>query len=165
MAKAPVLPPQASLLDRLLDDEPQHTREPPPSAAQALRALRQGVRRDLEHLLNARRRPGPLPAGLQELEHSLLRYGLPDFATFNLASAEGREAFRRLIEDTLKRCEPRFRQVRVQLLDNAEPLDRTLRFRIDALLNVEPAPEPIAFDSVLEPVSGGFALRGEGRDQ
>ncbi len=45
-------------------------------------------------------------------------------------------------------------------LTGAEPLDRTLRFRIEALLRVEPAPEPVAFDSTLEPGAGGFAVRG-----
>ncbi len=52
----------------------------------------------------------------------------------------------------------------MQLLDNADPHDRSLRFRIDALLQAEPAPEPIAFDSVLEPVSRSVEIRSK-RDE
>jgi type VI secretion system protein ImpF len=43
-------------------------------------------------------------------------------------------------------------------------LDRVLRFRIEALLRVEPTPEPVTFDSVLEPVTGNFELKGRDRD-
>ncbi len=38
-------------------------------------------------------------------------------------------------------------------LSNIENDDRTVRFRIDAILHADPAPEVIIFDSVLEPVS------------
>ena len=43
-----------SVLDRLLDDEPQNTHETPKSRNQVLRDLKQSVRRDLENLLNTR---------------------------------------------------------------------------------------------------------------
>ena len=33
-----------------------------------------------------------------------------------------------------------------------------LRFRIDATIRAEPAPEPVVFDSSLEPLTGGFAV-------
>jgi len=35
-----------------------------------------------------------------------------------------------------------------------------LRFRIDALLRADPAPEPVIFDSTLEPVTTQFAVTG-----
>jgi type VI secretion system protein ImpF len=66
----------------------------------------------------------------------------------------------RLIENVLRACESRFQTVQVRLLDNAEPLDRTLRFRIDALLYANPAPEPVVFDSALQPVSQEFEIKG-----
>jgi type VI secretion system protein ImpF len=47
------------------------------------------------------------------------------------------------------------------MLDNAEPLDRTLRFRIDATLYAEPAPEPVVFDSSLQPATGDVHVRGK----
>ena len=45
-------------------------------------------------------------------------------------------------------------------LPNAEPADRTFRFKIDAMLIAEPAPEPIVFDSELRPGTGDFEVKG-----
>jgi type VI secretion system protein ImpF len=89
-----------------------------------------------------------------------VNFGIPDFTGANLASAESREQFRRVIETVIRKYEPRFKTVRVTLLDNVEPLDRTLRFRIDALLYAEPSPEPLVFDSLLEPVSRSVQVKG-----
>jgi type VI secretion system protein ImpF len=153
----PLLP---SVLDRLLDDDPGNTREPAPSRDQVLREMKESVRRDLENLLNTRRRLLAWPAELKELNRSMVGYGIPDVSGSALGAAAGREEFCRLLQTMLRQYEPRFKTVEVRPLTNAEPLDRTLRFRIDALLHVDPAPEPVAFDSTLEPGKGGFAVRG-----
>jgi type VI secretion system protein ImpF len=147
-----------SLLDRLLDREPSVRREAAHSRHLVVSELKASVARDLEDLLNSRRRCRRGPAGLPELERSLVNYGLPDFTGMTLASAEAREKFRELLETTVRRWEPRFLSLKVTLLGNTEPLDRTHRFRIDALLRAEPAPEPVAFDSVLEPSTGNFEI-------
>jgi len=44
-----------SVLDRLIDREPELSQEPGLSRAQSVRILRAAVRRDLESLLNTRR--------------------------------------------------------------------------------------------------------------
>jgi type VI secretion system protein ImpF len=153
----PLLP---SLLDRLLDDEPAVTREPPRGRGQALRDLKQAVRRDLEILLNTRRSFLDWPPALAELQRSLLNYGLPDFSATGLGSARERHDFCRTLQELLERSEPRLKAVSVRPLDNALGLGRTLRFRIDALLRTDPAPEPIVFDSMLEPSSAAFTVKG-----
>ena len=48
----------------------------------------------------------------------------------------------------------------MQLLKNPDPLDRALRFRIDALLHADPAPEPVVFDSELKPLTASFEVKG-----
>jgi type VI secretion system protein ImpF len=152
------LPLLSSLLDRLIDREPGVTREAERGRHQVMGEIKASVARDLEDLLNARRRCRAASAGLTELEQSLVNYGLPDFTRFTLGSGEARERFRQLLETTVGLWEPRFLSLKITLLSNTEPLDRTLRFRIDALLRAEPAPEPVAFDSVLEPGTGTFAI-------
>jgi type VI secretion system protein ImpF len=148
-----------SLLDRLLDDNPGVQQEPPTLPQEALRNLHQSVRRDLEALLNTRQRCGTYPAALKELDKSLVNYGIPDFTGSNLSSPEGRMQFVRSIESVIRRYEPRFKSIRVTLLDNVEPLDRTLRFRVDAVVYAEPAPEAVVFDSSLEPVTGNVEVK------
>jgi type VI secretion system protein ImpF len=151
-----------SVLDRLLDDEPDVSREPPRGRSQVLRELRRSLRRDLEDLLNTRQSYLSWPPELAELNLSLLNYGLPDFSGSGMGAASARDEFCHTLEGLLRQYEPRFQSVQVQLLTNSEPLDRTLRFRIDALLRVDPAPEPIVFDSLLEPASGTFAVKEVG---
>lgn len=148
-----------SVFDRLLDDDPANSREPATSRRQLLRELKQSVSRDLENLLNTRQRCGEWPAPLEELETSLVNYGLPDFTGVNMSLPSERERLRGVIEQVIEQFEPRFRTVRVKLLENAEVYDRTLRFRIDGLLEVDPAPEPVVFDSQLEPTTSTFEVK------
>ena len=83
-----------SVLDRLLDDDPEISREAPASRHQVLRELKMAVRRDLENLLNTRVRCLALPAHCKELNQSLVNYGLPDFTGGQPGAAkEEREEF------------------------------------------------------------------------
>src|SRR5262245_39896065 len=118
-AEQPLVP---SVLDRLLDDDPGVKREPGMSRHQVLRELKQSVRRDLENLLNTRRRCGDWPDDLTELGRSLVSYGIPDFTGAGVSTTAQREDFRALLESILRTCEPRFKTVQVQLLDNTESL-------------------------------------------
>jgi type VI secretion system protein ImpF len=154
----PLIP---SVLDRLIDYEPENSREAPKSRNQILRELKQSVRRDLENLLNTRWRCVSWPANLEELNQSLVNYGIPDFTGANMGANTERERLRHLVEQTVRRHEPRFKTVKVVMLQNADATDRTLRFRIDALMYAEPAPEPVTFDSQLEPVLGTFEVKSQ----
>lgn len=141
-----------SILDRLMDDEPHIQIEQDKNRTQYLRELRNSVKRDLESLLNTRYRMQSPPEDLKEIEFSILNYGLPDLATVNIADIEKKRAFTKNLEKTLRTFEPRFKSVKVIHIDNKDSTDRTLRFRIDATLHADPAPEVIIFDSVLDPV-------------
>jgi type VI secretion system protein ImpF len=156
-AEQPLVP---SVLDRLLDDDPGVSREPAKNRHQVLRELKHSVRRDLENLLNTRMRCLAWPPHLKELKQSLVQYGLPDFSAAGLGDAQNRDQICQILETVIRQGEPRFQTVAVQILGNPEPLDRTLRFRIDALLIADPAPEPIVFDSILKPATGDFEVKG-----
>jgi type VI secretion system protein ImpF len=148
------------VLDRLIDDAPEAARDPVRSDAQVLKSIVQAVRRDLENLLNCRRRFQPWPRVLAELQRSCVGYGLPDVTGKDLASKAGREEFRRSVEHAIRTFEPRFQSVTVQILSNAEEIDRTLRFRVDAILRADPVPVEVVFDSLLEPATGNFNVKG-----
>jgi type VI secretion system protein ImpF len=150
----------SSVLDRLLDDDPGVSTEPQRNRSQLLRELKLAVRRDVENLLNARRRNVTLPKTLAELGQSLLSYGVADFSGTGPATVKQREAFCRVLESVIRDNEPRLLEVRVEVAANPEAGDRTLRFRIDALLRADPSPEPVIFDSTLEPATHQFAVQG-----
>jgi type VI secretion system protein ImpF len=141
-----------SILDRLFDEDPGVSVDSEKSRQRKLKDLRNSVRRDLENLLNSRYRIISTPDELHEVESSLLNYGLPDLATVNMLDVTKRREFTRSIENIIRTFEPRFKSVSVRYIDNNEKSDRTLRFRIDAVMYADPAPEIVVFDSVLEPV-------------
>ena len=141
---------QLPLLDRLIDDAPDQERDTPMSTGEAMAALRASVRRDLEALLNARRRWRSWPAELTELAASPIGYGIPDFTAGAMNEPGRRDAFRAEVEATIRRFEPRLMSVRVSLIDGANKLEATLRLRIDGLLHADPAPEPVAFDTTID---------------
>ena len=136
-----------SLLDRLVDEEPERELESVRSPAARLQALRAGVRRDLENLLNTRIvRSVPLDT-YPELATSVVHYGLPDFSAVVLGAPEEREAFRARVQRTIARYEPRFRQTRVETVPTGDEADRTLHLKITATLLVEPDPVPLRYES------------------
>lgn len=128
------------------------------TSGQSMAQLRQSVRRDLEDLLNTRWRCSSWPPNQDELENSLVNYGIPDFTGANMGSQADREKFRMIIERAIKTFEPRFVSVKVTLIDNEDKADRTLRFRIDAEVHAVPEPEPVVFDTALEPISHRFRI-------
>jgi type VI secretion system protein ImpF len=142
-----------SILDRLLDEAPHIQVEADKNRHQQMRELRNSVKRDLQNLLNTRYRMLAPPDEFKHLELSLLNYGLPDLATINIADIEKKKSFTRLLEKILRNYEPRFKTVKVTHQDSKDNTDRTLKFRIDATLYADPAPEMVVFDSVLDPVS------------
>ncbi len=150
---------QQPLLDRLMDDAPDQQRDTAVSAADSMVALRNSVRRDLEALLNARRRWRSWPAHMTQLATSPIGYGIPDFASGAFSDARRREELRQEIEATIRRFEPRFLQVRVVLIDTSDRLEATLRLRIEAVVHAEPAPEAVTFDTLVDPTTDDIVVR------
>ena len=150
-----------SVLDRLIDDDPQISTDIERSRAQLLRDLKQSVRRDLQNLLNTHLPWHALPESYSELEQSVLNYGLPNFNTLGVSSEDQRKEFAKIIESTIARFETRLKNISVDSVENSDSADRTLRLKIKALLYVEPELEPIAFQSVLEPASQAMVIQDD----
>ncbi|MBK7992307.1 MAG: type VI secretion system baseplate subunit TssE [Blastocatellia bacterium] len=146
-----------SVIDRLLDDEPELTQEALASRSRSLQQFKQAVKRDLEWLLNTRQTL-KISDELKELSHSIANYGLPDLSNVNVKSVNEQHKLEQLLEKIIKIFEPRLEDTLVKLepvLEN-EP---ALHFRIDAKLKVEPAPELVSFDTVLRLDSGRYLVK------
>jgi type VI secretion system protein ImpF len=157
-AEQPLLP---SLLDRLVDHEPDVSTEPAWRNVQRLRDYELSVLRDVEALLNTRQATTELPEGLPNLRTSVLTYGLPDFSAAGIGSPDEQEVLRRSVQDALERFEPRLQEVRVVLHPVSNVFDRTLRMTIYGMLRVEPDPVPITFDTVVHPSSGSCKVEAK----
>jgi type VI secretion system protein ImpF len=151
-----------SVLDRLIDADPRVSSEAPLTRAQSIRILRDAVRRDVEWLLNTRQVAFPPPEGLRELHRSVYVYGLPDFTGYGLGSAAAEVKLTRQLQSALKFFEPRLAKVRVAPLEPLVAKTRTFRFRIEGLLLMDPAPEHISFDTVLQLTTSQYEVQNAG---
>ena len=150
-----------SILDRLIDLNPDISADPPANRSQSVRQLKASLRRDLEWLLNSRRNPDEVPETYEELFRSLYNYGLPDVTSMGLNSPRDRQRLMRLVEQTIEIFEPRLLGARVRAVDNTSSGPRILRFQIEALLKMDPAPEQVLFDTVLQLNSGEYQIKGD----
>ena len=150
-----------SVLERLIDRDPQGLSEPPPTRAHSVRMLRASVRRDLEWLLNTRRTPEPAGAEFPELARSLHNFGLPDLNALNWESSRDRNRLARIVQEALTIFEPRLRGAQVIPLEPVAGSPHVMRFQIEGLLEMDPSPEHISFDTTLQLSSGEYQVKGD----
>jgi type VI secretion system protein ImpF len=154
-----------SLLDRLTDRDPGSSGDPAPGRQQDLRELKASLWRDLNALLNCKRRQEEVPAIFTECGNSLLTWGIPDFTAWGLKNPTDQSRLRRAIETAIRKFEPRLTSVAVSFDvlqgDARQDLDPRLRFRVDAVLKVEPQPEPIRFETILQADTGHIFVVGD----
>jgi type VI secretion system protein ImpF len=153
---------QPSLLDRLTDADPRSTADPRISYAESVRRFKASIQRDLEWLLNTRRTPDAVPADwFEQLPRSVYYYGIPDITSLSRDSAESRLMLLHDVEQAIALFEPRLTDVRIAVVETeGEQFRRELRFHIEATLRMDPTPEQIVFDTVLNFASGEYDVAG-----
>lgn len=147
-----------SVLDRLLGEQAEVLEEPFVARSRGLQVLKQSLKRDLEWLLNTRQMADGLPEDLNEVNKSVIAFGLPDFSTMSAQSAPDRNRLRRALETAILTFEPRLKDPVVTI----EPLregQQTLRFRIDAQLRLQSTAEHIVFNTVLDLRTGKYLVQ------
>jgi type VI secretion system protein ImpF len=147
-----------SILDRLIDGNPDQPRDPPTSATEQIRELREGIRRDLEALLNTRRRPTAPPSAYEELGDALVSYGVDGMVSANLVTDEAKLRLARLIERRIALFETRLSDVRVTILKSRGNGERALRLRIEASFRIHEELPPISFESTIDPSTQRFLV-------
>lgn len=142
-----------SVLDRLIQVE-----EWPTTRSQSLRFYKDALRRDLEWLLNTRQPPWTELQSYSAAKATVINFGLPDITSIGLMSAADHRTLRTAIELCLRTFEPRLTDVHVTL-EESDTVDRRLRFHIEGNMKLDPAPEEISFDTVLELSSGEYKVK------
>jgi type VI secretion system protein ImpF len=141
-----------SVLDRLLD-EPDTGRAV--TWSDSVHQLRMSILRDVEWLLNTRRIFEKAPATYPEVQRSVYHYGIPDVSSMSHNPETISVHLVRHLEEAIKLFEPRLMSVRVV---PSEAEGRAVRYTVEALLRMDPNPERIVFDTVLEPGRGEFQI-------
>ncbi len=153
---------QPSLLDRLTDADPRSTADPRITYAESVRRFKASIQRDLEWLLNTRRIPEPVPEDwFEHLPRSVYYYGLPDITSLSRDASESRAYLLRDVEAAIAAFEPRLSDVRITVVEvEGEQFRRELRFHIEATLRMDPTPEHVVFDTVLNFANGEYDIAG-----
>jgi type VI secretion system protein ImpF len=66
-----------------------------------------------------------------------------------------------MIEQVLETFEPRLSGVRVVAVAAAAGPQHVMRFQIEGMLEMDPSPEHISFDTLLQLSSGEYQVRGD----
>ncbi len=151
-----ILPTRSSILDKLIDSDPKSEIDHDyPCGVQHLWA---SLLRDLENLLNARVSWHRIHPQFNEVDRSIVNYGLPDFSAMPFSSETGQEQLCDMIKQAIRQHEPRLRQVAVELVADKSPIDRVLRLRISATVVIDEKWHDLSFDTEVEPVNLAFKL-------
>jgi type VI secretion system protein ImpF len=140
-----------SLIDRLTDIE-----EMPKSRAQSIVMFRNGIKRDVEWLLNSRRAFVPEIESYPLASNSVFTFGLPDVN--ELPGGNSGSNVLAAITQTILTHEPRIREPRVSL-SRTDTLARSLRFHVEGKLILENSEEDISFDTLFEVTSGEYQVK------
>lgn len=152
-----------SVYDRLLGPEYDNvtiaTDDSEPNQAFTQRII-MSIARDLQNLLNTRKIEMDVNEQYNELEPSIVDYGVIDLTTVNARSEREREKYRESVQRAIENYEPRLKNVEVNVIDNPAESSLIFHFNISAVLMVEPTPLTLQFDSVLPTDTRMFQVRG-----
>jgi type VI secretion system protein ImpF len=144
---------QPSLLDRLTDHAPEHTRESFDQQTLGMQQLRQAVLRDLAWLLNTTNLATTEDLSATPLAaKSAINFGIPGFAGLN-ASANRLAALESGIAEAIRAFEPRIRAdtLRVRMRTNkADQPTPALVFEIEGELWAQPVPQRLFLETSIE---------------
>ncbi|MFV0491054.1 MAG: type VI secretion system baseplate subunit TssE [Pseudorhodobacter sp.] len=148
----------SSLLDRLIDKDPDLERDPAVISAETPEGLRAALRRDLEILLNTRCRSVTPSPDHVELSDSLVSLGVEDFFATSLVTDEQRKRFAADLQSRIARFDPRLEDLSVSLIQDPVPARRSLRLKIQARYRARPGLPPIIFETRIDPVAGHYSI-------
>ena len=143
---------QPSLLDRLTDEEPAQRVEPRERRVMSLRALREGVLRDLAWLLNTTNLLSvtELPK-LPHVANSVVNYGMPDLSGMSMAGLNLSD-LERGIRQAIWDFEPRLirSSVVVKAIASTVGQNNKIMFEIEADMWAQPYPERLYLKTELD---------------
>jgi type VI secretion system protein ImpF len=161
---------QPSLIDRLIDNDPQQRTETSDARVLSRQQLRAAVLRDLSWLFNDTRiEPEPNSSRKEEValwrnmefaRRSVLNYGMPAFSGVTLSSMDTGEIERAVVE-AIRNFEPRIdpQTLEVEVRTDAEDLQNTLQLVIRGQMWSQPVPLELLLAADVDVESGTTRVR------
>lgn len=154
---------QPALLDRLRDDDPARSTEPPEQRVVNRARLREAVLRDLSWLFNATRLAVGVPLdAYAQVRNSVLNYGLPSLSgqTASSVDAVSLEAdVRQAILDHEPRILPETLRVEALVSDDQMHQHNQISFRISGQLWAQPVPLELLLHTDVDLETGRVDVR------
>lgn len=148
---------RAALLDRLVDKSPDVSQEPKPLRTLDRAELRQSVRRELERLLNTR--SSYAPEILNQMERTVVNYGIPDYYHLSPKSLEDQKTLSRELGRTISIYEPRLQDVHV-VIEGYDDDKKSLMAGVRGVIVVESIRDPVSFPFSIQLKSREYDLDG-----
>lgn len=156
---------QPCLLDRLFDDEPGRLSESKQEKVMSMARFKEGVKRDIEWLLNSKSRFDDLDeAQFSEVKRSVLNYGIRDFTGLSSENLQ-LDSLERIIRNSLIEFEPRLirgtlRVSYIELPESASALHKinALDFEISGKVWAEPLPQDFLLRTEVSLESGMISV-------
>ncbi len=156
--------PTLSLVDRLsLEDS--NTPEGAPDRhfenahyRDAVRQYKESLKRDLEWLFNTRQTFDHRIERYPQIERSVYAYGLPDITSVNIGSVHDQRKLTEIMKRSLQRFEGRLTDVSIDFQPIAGG-SRSLQFTISGVLLMDPAPEEVRIDTILDSTSARYEVK------
>lgn len=149
---------RASILDRLMDDDPGNKPERPPFRVQTRARYARSIIRDLQYLLNSRCTKR-YDVGETAGPRTVMDYGVDDFTHLSPQNYEDRDVISARFREAIEAFEPRLaiNEVRVEEIDGQV---RKLALRFDAMLIGGGTSEPVSFGLMIDQSQGTVDLIG-----
>lgn len=122
------------------------------------RRYKDSVKRDLEWLFNTRRTFDARIAEHTQVRSSVYAYGLPDITSVNIGSVNDQRKLVDLMGESVRLFERRLKNVSIEF----QPIvggSRSLQFTISGVLLMDPAPEEVRIDTVLDAASAKYEVK------
>lgn len=142
-----------TLLDKL--DEEYNSLN---SYSQKLAMLYASLQSNLENILNTYKVCYSWPEAYNQLDNSILNYGIDDFNTFDLHTKKLQLALCEQIKNSIILFEKRLHDVDVKMVSQNEEINSIIRLKINGILRVGMIHEQIVFNSNLDTSTGKFNL-------
>jgi type VI secretion system protein ImpF len=136
--------------------------DPRQSREESVKRFRLAVQRDVAWLFNSRRSTRPVPEQYRELLQSVHEFGVPDTTSIPAGTPEGLHEMEALLQEAIERFEPRLANPRVRLVDADQVSAPQVHFTVEAVLRMDPSPEAVVFDAVLEVARSEYEVRDAG---
>ncbi|MGK0309737.1 MAG: type VI secretion system protein ImpF [Lentimonas sp.] len=135
---------QPCLMDRLFDDEPRRKSESREDKVVSVKRFREGVKRDIEWLLNSKSRFYDLNDDLHRVRDSVLNYGIRDFTGLSSENLS-LKTLENIIRNALIVYEPRLitDELEVKAVNASSEMKKinALSFEISGKIWAEPLPQ------------------------